>query len=293
VRCSVHACQERLARFRWELYWSLTRWSDTLFELADAVLCVPGPVTSLPELSLAGVHRRGHGSTYAVLVDGRMDLGRLWRVLAGLNLLRGRDGQIRLAVDVTPWPRPVAECSPRRAHAHRPCRCDGVRQTIPGWPYSIVAALESCSTPRHGSTPGLRGPAGTEMCGRRARPARRPVPAVRPPADRRGRAGRRLGRAAGPATGSRREHRRPRRAAGGGRLPRAVAPSRRSGAAPGPHRYGRSGGTAGERARQDVLPPPGPTGWVSKDVGWVVPRPCERVVVPTRATGTGDEYRQP
>jgi hypothetical protein len=114
-----------------------------LFELTDAVLCAPGPVTSLPELSLAGVHRRGHGSTYAALADGRMDVDRLRVALAGLQLPRGSDGQIRLAVDVTPWPRPDAECSPQRAHAHRPCRCDGIRQTIPGWPYSIVAALES------------------------------------------------------------------------------------------------------------------------------------------------------
>jgi len=132
-----------LAGFRREFYRSLTRWPDTLFELCDAVLCTPGPVTSLPELSLAGVHRRGHGSTYAALADGRMDVQRLRVALAGLELPRGGEGQIRLAVDVTPWPRPDAECSPQRAHAHRPCRCDGVRQTIPGWPYSIVAVLES------------------------------------------------------------------------------------------------------------------------------------------------------
>ncbi len=116
---------------------------DALFELCDAVLCAPGPVTSLPELSLAGVHQRGWGSTYAALADGRMDVDRLRMALAVLELPRGSDGQIRLAVDVTPWPRPDAECSPQRAHAHRPCRCDGVRQTIPGWPYSIVAVLES------------------------------------------------------------------------------------------------------------------------------------------------------
>ena len=137
------ACRRRLAEFRWEFYRSLTRWSDALFELCDAVLCSPGAVTSLPELSLSGVHRRGHGSTYAALVDGRVDVARLRRALAGLPLPRGTDGQIRLAVDVTPWPRPDAECSPQRAHAHRPCRCDGVRQTIPGWPYSVVAVLES------------------------------------------------------------------------------------------------------------------------------------------------------
>ena len=139
----VAVCRQRLAGFRWEWYGSLTRWSGALFELCDAVLCAPGPVTSLPELSLSLVHRRGHGSTYAALTDGRVDVARLRRALAGLPLSRGADGQIRLAVDVTPWPRPDAECSPQRAHAHRPCRCDGVRQTIPGWPYSIVAALES------------------------------------------------------------------------------------------------------------------------------------------------------
>lgn len=137
------ACRERLAAFRREWYASVTRWSDSLFELADAVLCTPGPVTSLPELSLVAVHRRGHGSTYAALADGRMEVDRLRRALAGLPLPRGSSGQIRLAVDVTPWPRPDAQCSPQRAHAHRPCRCDGVRQTIPGWPYSIVAVLES------------------------------------------------------------------------------------------------------------------------------------------------------
>ncbi len=139
----VTACRERLAEFRQEFYRSLTRWSDALFELADAVLCAPGPVTSLPELSLVGVHRRGHGSTYAALADGWMDVGPAACRVGRAGSARGSDGQLRLAVDVTPWPRPDAECSPQRAHAHRPCRCDGVRQTIPGWPYSIVAALES------------------------------------------------------------------------------------------------------------------------------------------------------
>lgn len=73
------------------------------------------------------------GSPYAALADGRLEVDRLRIALAGLELPRGSDGQIRLAVDVTPWPRPDAECSLQRAHAHRPCRCDGVRQTIPGW----------------------------------------------------------------------------------------------------------------------------------------------------------------
>lgn len=139
----VAVCRDRLVRFRWEFYGALSRRRDALFELCEAVLCARGSVSSLPELSLEPVHRRGHGSTYAALADGRIEIARLRRSLVSLPLPRGSSGQIRLAADVTPWPRPDAECSADRAHCHRPCRCDGVRQTIPGWPYSVVAALES------------------------------------------------------------------------------------------------------------------------------------------------------
>jgi hypothetical protein len=132
-----------LARFRTDLYDCLTARADALFELCDAVLCTPGPVTSLPELSLVPVHRRGHGGLYDGLSAGRIEVARLQMALAGLALPRSGGGQLRLAVDVTPWPRPDAECCPDRLHCHRPCRCDGTRQTIPGWPYSVIVALES------------------------------------------------------------------------------------------------------------------------------------------------------
>jgi hypothetical protein len=121
----------------------LTGRADALFELCDALLCTSGPVTSLPELSLSAVHRRGHGAMYDALSAGQIQLSRLRMCLAGLDLPRNSSGQLRVVVDVTAWPRPDAECSPKRCHCHRPCRCDGVRQTIPGWPYSIVAVLES------------------------------------------------------------------------------------------------------------------------------------------------------
>jgi hypothetical protein len=80
---------------------------------------------------------------YDALACGQVEITSLRRSLAGLVLPRASNGQIRLAVDVSAWPRPDAECSADRCHAHRPCRCDGIRQTIPGWPYSILAALES------------------------------------------------------------------------------------------------------------------------------------------------------
>jgi hypothetical protein len=137
---SLAGARARLVGFRREFYSCLTARADALFELADAVLCVDGPVVSLPELSLTAVHRRGHGAMYDALASGRIDPARLTMVLAGLPLPR-RGGQLVVAIDVSPWPRPDAECSPQRLHCHRPCRCDGVRQTIPGWPYSVAAAL--------------------------------------------------------------------------------------------------------------------------------------------------------
>jgi DDE superfamily endonuclease len=140
------ACRAGLAGFRRELYRSFTRRRDALFELCEAVLCASGPVMVLPELSLEAVHRRGHGSTYAALSAGRIEVGGLRRSLVGLPLPRTRGGQIRLAVDVTPWPRPDAPCSPQRAHCHRGCGCGGTRKTVPGWPYSMVVALESGPT---------------------------------------------------------------------------------------------------------------------------------------------------
>ncbi len=130
-----------LSRFRRELYACLTLRADALFELTDAVLCASGPVVSLPELSLAGVHRRGHGAMYDALAQGHIAVSGPRIALAGLDLPRGADRQLSIALDVTAWPRPDAECSPGRPHCHRACRCDGRRQTIPGRPYQIAAAL--------------------------------------------------------------------------------------------------------------------------------------------------------
>lgn len=66
-----------LSGFRRESYRCLFRRADALFELADAVLCGDGPVRSVAELSLAGEHRRDHGSGYAALARGRVDVQRL------------------------------------------------------------------------------------------------------------------------------------------------------------------------------------------------------------------------
>jgi DDE superfamily endonuclease len=135
-----------LSRFRREFYASLPARADALFELADAVLCADGPVTSLVDLTMVAEHRRGHGAMYDALNHGRVEPERLRRALASLPLPRAADGRIVLAVDVSPWLRSDAPTSAERLFCHVYGRGKGQAQLIPGWPYSFVAALETGRT---------------------------------------------------------------------------------------------------------------------------------------------------
>jgi hypothetical protein len=132
-----------LSRFRQEFYQCLTARADTLFELADAVLCAPGPVTSLVELSLAAEHRRGHGALYDSLNQGRIDIGRVpqcyypptdtaWQ---GRSHRAGHRCQQLVAAGCEHQPGAVVL-------PHTYGRGKGQAQMIAGWPYSFVAALE-------------------------------------------------------------------------------------------------------------------------------------------------------
>ena len=47
-----------------------------------------------------------------------------------------------LAADVSNWLRPGAATSPERLFCHVYGRGKGQAQMIPGWPYSVIAALE-------------------------------------------------------------------------------------------------------------------------------------------------------
>ncbi|MGO9669443.1 MAG: transposase [Streptosporangiaceae bacterium] len=142
-RCAEDsAARGRLAAFRSELHGCFTARADALFELADAVLCAEGPVKTLVGLSLAPEHRRGHGALYDAVNHGRIEIGRLRRAVAGLPLPRAAGGRLMLAVDVSNWLRPDAVTSPERLFCHCYARGKGNAQMIPGWPYSLVAALE-------------------------------------------------------------------------------------------------------------------------------------------------------
>jgi hypothetical protein len=135
-----------LSRFRLDFHACLTARADELSELADAVLCADGPVRTLAGLSLAPEHRRGHGALYDAVNHGRISIGRLRRSVAGLPLPRAADGRLVLAADVSNWLRPGAATSPDRLFCHVYGRGKGQAQMIPGWPYSVIAALESGRT---------------------------------------------------------------------------------------------------------------------------------------------------
>ena len=130
-----------LAAFRGELYRCFTRRADALFEVADAALCKQDRVHMLAELSLEPECRRGHGGVFDAVSAGRVQVARLRVALAGLPLPAWDDRRIRLAVDVSNWLRPDAEASPERLFCHCYARGKGNAQMIPGWPYSLVAAL--------------------------------------------------------------------------------------------------------------------------------------------------------
>lgn len=133
----------RLAGFRREFHGCLSARADALFELTDALLCGDAPVRSLVELSLAGEHRRGHGSLYAALNRGRIDIAALKTAIAAAMVPRAADGRIVLAVDVTCWLRPEAHTSPQRVLCHTYGRGKDTHIMVPGWPYSLVTALET------------------------------------------------------------------------------------------------------------------------------------------------------
>ncbi|MFI8453738.1 NF041680 family putative transposase [Streptomyces erythrochromogenes] len=130
-----------VTKFRSELYACMVSRSDALFELCDALLCTDGSVRTLVDLALAPEHRRGHGALYSGLNQGRIDVARLRRALAGVPLPRARDGRLVLAVDVSPWLRPDADTCSDRSFCHTFGRGEGKHQMVPGWPYSFVAAL--------------------------------------------------------------------------------------------------------------------------------------------------------
>ncbi|MDP9478440.1 MAG: transposase [Actinomycetota bacterium] len=127
-----------LREFRARLHGCFGRRADAMFELCDAILTT-GNVPSPVHLSLAPVHRRGWGSLYAALSKGTIDEEAL-RDLLVRHTPHG-DGAPVYAVDVSPWPRNDADCSPERGYHYHPSRHSAGQPIVAGWAYQLVAGL--------------------------------------------------------------------------------------------------------------------------------------------------------
>ena len=127
-----------LEDFRRDLHQCLTKWPDALFELADAMLCVPAAVGSVPSLSLEPEFRRSHGSLYKALAQGRIDQERLRRLLVSH---RPADWPLVFAVDASTFERCDAETSPERGFYHSASKHSAGQPIVAGWSYQWISQL--------------------------------------------------------------------------------------------------------------------------------------------------------
>ncbi len=139
---------DTLCHFRRSLYGCFHRRADALFELTDALLTA-GVVPSPVHLSLQPSHRRGWGSLYAALSQGRIDEEALRKLLACHPLDEERTAVY--GVDVSVWPRCDAEASPQRGYYYHPSRHSAGQPIVAGWAYQFIAQIgferESWSAP--------------------------------------------------------------------------------------------------------------------------------------------------
>jgi hypothetical protein len=130
--------QDCLVEFRRRLHSCLSGWGDALFELADSLICAPGPVSSVPSLSLEPTFRRGHGSLYKALARGSIDTAGMRRVLVEN---RPADWPLVFAVDTSTWERCDAETSPERGFYYSASKHSAGQPIVAGWSYQWLCQL--------------------------------------------------------------------------------------------------------------------------------------------------------
>jgi hypothetical protein len=135
--------RDELIEFRTELRACFTYWGDAVFELADATLCSPAPVGSVPSLSLEPEFRHSHGSHYKALERGAIDTDSLRRLLVDH---RAKGWPLVFAVDASTWARCDAESSPERgfhysASKHSASEHSTGQPIVAGWSYQWISQL--------------------------------------------------------------------------------------------------------------------------------------------------------
>lgn len=129
----------RLRGFRTGFHQAWTEWADAAFELCEAMLCAPGPVSSAPMLSLEPCFRRSHGSLYKCLERGGVDAEAVRDLLVAH---RPVGWPLVFAVDESTWDRCDAETSPQRGFYYSASKHSAGQPIVAGWSYQWIVGLD-------------------------------------------------------------------------------------------------------------------------------------------------------
>jgi hypothetical protein len=133
---------ERLRTFRQGVFDLCSHRADALADVLDGAVTA-GLVPSFAYLSLQTAHRRGHGSLYAALAKGRMDIEGVRQLVAGT--LPKVDRPV-YAIDTSTYIRSDAETSPERGIYYHSSRHSAGKPVVAGWSYSWCAQLGETSS---------------------------------------------------------------------------------------------------------------------------------------------------
>lgn len=132
---------ERLRTFRQSVFNLCSHRADALSDVIDGALSA-GLVPSLAYLSLQAAHQRGHGSLYAALAKGRMDVEGVRQLVA--STLPKTDRPV-YAIDTSTYIRSDAGTSPGRGVYYHSSRHSAGKPVVAGWSYSWCAQLGETS----------------------------------------------------------------------------------------------------------------------------------------------------
>ena len=131
----------RLKHIRQQLYESLERGADALFNLGDALLS-ESQAQSLPELSLSPFFERQWPSVYEALEDGRINVEQVRAIWVSVLLAdRAENEPIWIAVDSSNLARPSAPTSADRTIIHLPNLPLVDKAISIGWTFSTVVLV--------------------------------------------------------------------------------------------------------------------------------------------------------